>query len=250
MIVDPFFYVVAIPAVIFFGMAKGGMGSAFGLVSVPLMSLAVPPLQAAAILLTILLVMDAVAVKSFWKEWDELNLRLTLPGAMLGILVGTFTFQYFSDAAIRLLLGVMVVMFVANYFLNRNLAPKLPTLGRGAWWGGLAGFTSFGIHAGGPPISIFVLPQRLEKRRLIATFAFFFAVVNIVKLVPYAALGQFSRDNVLTSLVLIPLAPIGVLLGIWLLDKINEDRIYALSYFGLGLLGIKLSYDGLNGLLG
>jgi hypothetical protein len=249
MILDPFFYVVAVPAVLFFGMAKGGMGAAFGLISVPLMSLAVAPLQAAAILLPILLVMDVVAVKSFWQEWDMLNLRLTLPGAMLGILVGSFTFQYFSDAAIRLLLGVMVVLFIANYLFNKSLEPKKPTLGRGTWWGALSGFTSFGIHSGGPPISIFVLPQRLDKRRLMATFALFFALVNIVKVVPYAALGQFSRDNLMTSLVLIPLAPVGVLLGVWLLDRIDEDKIYGLSYFGLGLLGIKLTYDGVLGLL-
>ncbi len=249
MIVDPFFYAVAIPAVLFFGMAKGGMGAAFGLISVPLMSLAVPPLQAAAILLPTLLVMDAVAVKSFWQEWDTHNLRLTLPGAMLGILVGTFTFHYFSEAAIRLLLGAIVMLFIANYVLRKNLAPKPPTPWRGAWWGGLAGFTSFGIHSGGPPISIFVLPQRLEKRRLMATFAFFFALVNVVKLIPYAALGQFSHVNLMTSLVLLPVAPVGVLVGVWLLDKINEDLVYGLSYFGLGLLGIKLTYDGVVGLI-
>lgn len=249
MIHDPYFYAAAIPAVLFFGMAKGGMGAAFGLISVPLMALVVPPLQAAAILLPTLLVMDAVAVRSFWKEWDWLNLKLTLPGAMLGILIGAFTFHYFSDAAIRLLLGLMVVVFIANYLFNKHLDAKSPTWVRGTWWGALSGFTSFGIHSGGPPISIFVLPQKLEKRRLMATFAFFFALVNVVKLVPYTLLGQFSNDNLLTSLTLIPFAPLGVLLGVWLLDKIDEAKVYGLSYFGLSLLGIKLTYDGVTGLL-
>ena len=250
MVSDPFFYYVAIPAVIFFGMAKGGMGSAFGLISVPLMALAVSPLQAAAILLPILLVMDVVAVKSFWREWDHLNLKLTLPGAMLGILLGTFTFSYLNDDAIRLMLGLIVILFISNYLLNKHVAAKPPTAIRGAWWGGVAGFTSFGIHSGGPPISIFVLPQRLEKRRLMATFAYFFAVVNVVKLIPYTALGQFSSQNLMTSLVLVPLAPVGVLLGVWLLDRIEEDWVYGLSYFGLALLGIKLTFDGVTGLLG
>ena len=239
MITDPFFYWVAIPAVLCFGMAKGGMGAAFGLVAVPLMALAVPPLQAAAILLPILLVMDVFAVRSFWREWDMTNLRLTLPGAMLGILVGALTFRFLNDDAIRLMLGLISIAFVANYLLDRHGAAKQPTWARGTWWGSVSGFTSFGIHSGGPPISVFVLPQRLPKRQLMATFAVFFAV-----------LGQFSVDNAMTSLALVPIAPLGVWLGVWLLDRIDESLVYRLSYFGLALLGFKLTYDGIKGVFG
>lgn len=250
MLYDPYFYLVAIPAVIFFGMSKGGMGAAFGLIAVPLMALAMPPLQAAAILLPILLVMDVVAVRAFWGEWDRHNLKLTLPGAVLGIVVGAFTFRYLNDAAIRLMMGVLVLWFIGSFLLNRRQKAKAPTFWRGTWWGGLSGFTSFGIHAGGPPINIFVLPQGLEKRRLMATFALFFALVNVVKVIPYWALGQFQTETMILSLALIPFAPVGVWLGEWLLNRIDEQRIYDLSYFGLSLLGIKLTWDGVVGLVG
>ncbi|MEO0369260.1 MAG: sulfite exporter TauE/SafE family protein [Pseudomonadota bacterium] len=248
MITDPIFYLCAVPAVLCFGMAKGGLGSALSLTAVPLMALAVPPLTAAAILLPILLVMDVVAVRSFWREWDSMNLKLTLPGALLGIVVGTFTFSYLNDDAIRLLLGIIVVIFIADFLFQSNKPAKAVSLRRGSWWGAVSGFTSFGIHAGGPPISIFILPQRLPKRQLMGTFAVFFAVVNVIKLIPYGALGQLSWSNMMTSFVLMPIAPIGVLLGVYLLDKISEKSIYSFTYFGLGLLGVKLCYDGITGL--
>ncbi|HBD11140.1 MAG TPA: hypothetical protein DCZ13_03280 [Porticoccaceae bacterium] len=250
MITDPFFYICAIPAILIFGMAKGGFGGGIAVISVPLISLAMPPVQAAAIMLPLLIAMDAVAVWSFRKTWSRLNVRLTLPGAVAGIVVGAFSFRYLSEDAIRILIGVISVVFCLHYWLQPNLEKqRQPSLLHGSIWGTVAGFTSFGIHAGGPPMSIYLLPQRMEKRLLMGTFAVFFAIVNLVKLIPYTWLGQFDTTNLLTAAVLMPLAPVGVRLGYFLLHRISEELVYRLCYFFLFVVGTKLLYDGLAGTL-
>ena len=250
MITDPFFYLCAIPAVLIFAMVKGGFGGGIAIISVPLMSLAVPPVQAAAILLPVLIIMDGVAVWSFRSQWSKENLERTLPGAIVGIIAGAFTFHYLSEAAIRLLIGFICVAFCLNYWLRPGLKTKAEAgLIGGSFWGAIAGFTSFGIHAGGPPMSIYLLPQRLDKIVLMGTFALFFAVVNVVKLIPYTWLGQFDSTNLLTSLALIPLAPIGVRLGYFLLHKISEVLVYRICYFFLMVIGLKLFIEGGHTLL-
>lgn len=248
MITDPFFYLCAIPAILIFGMAKGGFGGGIAVISVPLISLAMSPVQAAAIMLPLLIVMDAVAVWSFRGTWSRLNIRLTLPGAILGIAIGAFSFRYLSEDAMRVLIGIIAVVFCLNYWLQPQVKNKtVPNLCHGSVWGTIAGFTSFGIHAGGPPMSIFLLPQKMEKRLLMGTFAVFFAVVNFVKLIPYAWLGQFDSTNLKTAFVLMPIAPIGVRLGYFLLHKISEQVVYRLCYFFLFVVGSKLLYDGVWG---
>lgn len=249
MITDPLFYLCAIPAILLYGMAKGGFGGGIAVVAVPLMAVVVSPVQAAAILLPILVVMDFVAIWSFRGQWDKTNIGYTLPGAIVGIVVGAFTFRYFSEDTIRILIGLISVAFCLNHWLAQphKRQPTKPDFVKGSLWGSIAGFTSFGIHQGGPPISIYLLPQGMEKKRLMGTFAVFFTVVNLVKLIPYSWLGQFSHTNLMTSLVLMPLAPVGVRLGYYLLHKINEQWIYRICYAFLLVVGVKLLVDGVVG---
>lgn len=249
MINDPFFYFCAIPAILIFGMAKGGFGGGIAVVSVPLMSLAISPVQAASILLPILVVMDAVALWSFRGQWDKSNLKIILPGAMLGIVIGSIGFRYLSEDMIRILIGFIAVGFCLNYWFKPvTQAQRGPDRLRGSIWGAVAGFTSFGIHAGGPPINIYLLPQRLEKTLLMGTIAIFFAVVNVVKLIPYSLQGSFDYTNLLTAAILMPVAPVGVRLGYYLLHKVSEQLIYRICYFFLFVVGVKLLFDGLLGL--
>lgn len=117
-------------------------------------------------------------------------------------------------------------------------------------WSTLSGFTSFVSHAGGPPMMIYLLPKQLEKAVLVGTLTILFTVINYTKLIPYALLGQLSADNLATAAVLAPIAPLGVKLGAWLHDRIDEKLFYRLSYGFLLLTGLKLSWDGLRHLLG
>lgn len=255
MITDPVFYACAIPAILLFAMAKGGLGAGLGLLAVPLMSLAVSPLQAAAILLPLLVVMDITAIWNFRGQWSGEQVKIMLPGAILGIAAGAFSFQYLSDAAVKIAIALLALAFTADYYRKQYLArkqqgdisPAATNPAKGCFWGAVSGFTSFGIHAGGAPASIYLLPLKMPKTTLMATFAIFFGAVNLIKVFAYAWLGQL-QSNLLTAAVLAPLAPIGVRLGYYLLHRISEKVIYQLSYFFLAIIGAKLLIEGIYSL--
>lgn len=250
MITDLFFYLCAIPAVLLCGMSKGGFGGGISILAVPILVLAIPPVQAAAILLPILIVMDLFSLRNFRSQCSIENLKIIIPGAIIGILIGTFTFSYLSADMIRIMIGAIALVFTLNHWFKRRVTQesKLNKI-KGIFWSAISGFTSFGVHAGGPPISIYLLPQNLDKKILMGTFAWFFTVVNVVKLIPYTWLGAFDNTNIATSLILMPLAPIGVALGYFLLNKVSVTMIYRISYFFLFLAGGSLLYKGSIGLL-
>lgn len=247
MIADPNFYLAAIPAVLLFGIAKGGFGGGLGVAAVPLMALVVSPVQAAGILLPLLCLMDLFGL---WLYRHHLNpglQRHLLPGAVAGIALGTATFEYLSADMIRLILGVIAIVFTLNHWLGLSawLARRVHAAGNGAALvaGGVAGFTSFVAHAGGPPVNMYLLTQGLDRTRFVGTTVLFFAVVNYTKLIPYAWLGQLNTANLLTSLVLAPLAPAGIYLGVWLHRRISDRLFFRVAYLALFVVGVRLIYE-------
>lgn len=258
MITDPLFYPVAIVAMLLVGISKGGFGGGLGMVGVPLMALVIDPVTAAAIMLPILCAMDLVGLWAYRGKWHRAMMLRLLPGALLGILIGALTFRFLDADLLRLLIGAIALTFVADHYLRPLLIrrraaamegrPPSPTLGVVA--GSVSGFTSFVAHAGGPPIAMYMLPLRLDKTLFVGTTVVFFTVVNYVKLVPYALLGQFSLGNLLTSLAFLPLAPAGIYLGVWLHNKVSQAAFYAVCYIFLVLTGLKLVHDGVRGVFG
>lgn len=248
---DPIFWVCAVFAVITTGISKGGLGG-LGIFAVPVMALAISPVQAAAIMLPVLIVMDWTSVAAYRKHWDRHILILTLPGAVIGITIGGLLARYVNEDFVRIAVAVIALGFVA-YALTKEFFLKSDKLSRikgnrplGFISGAVAGFTSFIAHAGGPPFQAYAIPQELEKRIYAGTAVMFFTVVNAVKLIPYAMLGQFDKTNLSTSLVLIPLAPIGVLIGVWLIKRIDEKVFFRVLYALLVIVGVKLMWDGLS----
>lgn len=180
MIADPLFYAVAIPAVLLTGISKGGFGSALGGIGVPLMALAISPVQAAAILLPVLCFMDLVGVRVYYGKWDKENLKIMIPGAMLGIAIGTLTFDMLTENAIRILIGGIAVAFPLNawFGFGARQQPAGRSAIKGTFWSGVSGLTSFLAHAGGPPAMVYMLPQRLDKTTYVATISVFFMFVT------------------------------------------------------------------------
>lgn len=258
MITDLWFYLLSVPAVLLYGIGKGGLGGALGVIAVPLMAVAVPPAQAAAVLLPILCVMDGFAVKQHYRNADYLQLRMMLPGAVAGVAIAGVFMATISPAAFAVVVGLLCVLFSLQYFLQKETKTAKGNAGhRGAsrsagkvnrlkagFWSILSGFSSTTIHAGGGPASIYLLPLQLEKVTLVATMAVFFATVNLIKLIPFILVGEFDRTNLLTALILMPLAPVDVRLGVWLLHRVSQTVIYQLCYVSLLLSGCKLIWDG------
>jgi uncharacterized membrane protein YfcA len=248
---DPLFYVAAIPAVILLGLAKGGF-SGIGVLAVPLMTLAVSPVQAASITLPILIVQDAVSVWVFRKAWDGKSLAILTPSALVGIVLAYLLAAHVSTAAVELAVGLVSLIFGARQLritLRGTAHPRPSSDVMGVVWGATSGFTSQIAHAGGVPFQIYMLPKRLDRDVLIGTSAIFFATINWLKVPAYAALGQFTRGNMATSVVLFPLAVASTVVGAKFIRRVDPERFYVLIYVLLLLTGMKLSWDGATQLL-
>lgn len=245
MITDPWFYAVAIPAILLLGVSKSGFGAGFGALAVPMMALAIPVPQAAAILLPVLLVMDAMGLAALMRDRDRALLRLLLPAGLLGIVIGTVLFGVLSGKTVAGVVGVTTLAFLLIRLVwpPRADAPPPPKW-LGVLLGTVSGFTSFVAHAGGPPIGFYVLPLRLPPVVFSATMAVFFAAVNLAKWPAYGWLGLLDLRNMLTALVLLPIAPLGVIVGVRWVRRISPKLFYQLFNAGLLLTGLKLVYDG------
>ena len=249
MIFDPGFYLVAGLAVLILGLAKGGF-TGVGQIATPLMALVLPPLQAAAILLPILLVQDLISVYVYRHTWSRWNIRVMLPGAVVGIGIAWALAQHLNDNYVRLALGVVAFLFVLIYWfgLSHKLAPK-PSAVSGAIAGVLAGFTSTIAHAGAPPFQMHVFPQKLDKLTFAGTSAVFFAAMNYIKVIPFFALGQLTSENLVISATLLPLAIATNILGIWLVRVMPTEWFYRVIYVLMFLISIELMREGLTGIL-
>jgi uncharacterized protein len=250
-ITDPLFYFAAVPAVIFLGLSKGGF-SGIGMVSTPLLAVLLPPLEAAAILLPIILLQDAVSVWVYRRVWDAWNLKVMLPGAVLGVGLAWLFAAHVPDAVIRLAVGLIALGFVGYAVIRRNrpVSPHRPRATYGVFWGAMSGFTTTLIQIGAPPYYAFVLPQRLDKMIFVGTTVMFFAAANVMKIAPYSALGQFSPAGLATSAALFPLAIASNYLGIYLVRITPEAMFYKITNWIVFLIGCELTRQGVTGLVG
>jgi uncharacterized membrane protein YfcA len=243
-ITDPFFYAVAIPAVIFLGLSKGGF-SGVGIAATPLLALYLPPLEAAALLLPVLITQDLISIYVYRREWDASNLKIMLPGAVAGMTLAWLLASYISDNAVRITVGLIGLIFVIDVWRKRaRIEPTRMGPAGGVFWGAVSGFTSFMTQAGGPPFQVYVLPQRLPKLVLVGTTTIFFAVVNALKIVPYFALRQFHAGNFATSLALLPMAIIANFMGIWLVKHTPTNLFYNIAYALLLVISLVLLWQG------
>ena len=243
------FYAVAIPAVVVLGIGKGGFAG-IGMIALPLMALVLPPLQAASIMLPILLVQDAFSAWAYRKTWDGRNLAILLPGAVLGILAAYLLATKVSDAAIELALGLISIVFgVRQVFVQYGsveLAPHRPGILLGILCGAAAGFTSMIAHAGAPPFQIYTIPQRLPRDVFVGTSVLFFTALNWIKIAPYIGLGQLTVANMIVAGTLLPLAIASTFLGVFLVRR-SPGPVFFLIIYGLMIMvGLILTIEGLS----
>ncbi|MDP9836201.1 putative membrane protein YfcA [Neorhizobium huautlense] len=246
------FFLAAIPAVILVGLSKGGLGGALALMGVPLMALVVGPVEAAAIFLPILIVMDIVALWAWRKFNDRKTLLMILPGGIVGIALGWATSAMVSADALRVVIAVATILFALRYFQQKWMTPadhETPPLPHrpvaANFWGMLSGYASFVAHAGGPPFQIYVMPMRLDPRAYTGASVRFFALVNAVKVVPYFALGAFDTKNLTASATLLPVAFLATMAGAALVRRMKIELFYPLMYALALAAGLKLLWDGL-----
>ncbi|QTH20482.1 sulfite exporter TauE/SafE family protein [Rhizorhabdus wittichii] len=250
---DPLFWLLGIPAVVLLGLGKGGF-IGFSTLAMPLVAMAVPPVQAAAILLPLMIAQDAVGVWAFRRSWDRHVMVVMLPGAVLGILLGYVFAASLPEAWILLALGLISILFGGQrLWVERGGTPAparvLPD-SVGFLCATASGLTSQIAHAGAPPYQLWVFPQKLPRDVLVGTTAIFFALMNWIKVPAYVALGQFTPVNLLASAALLPIATLATFAGVRLVRRIDPERFYVMVYGLTMLVGVKLSWDAVSRLAG
>ena len=239
------FFFTVIPAIVLYGIAKSGLGGSMTLISVPLMTVVMPLNQALAVILPILIFSDIIAVYRFRREFDFSTLKLIVPFAALGIIIGSFTFKYFSEDLLKLIVGIMGFLFAGHFFLfkKEKKIPAKKNFLKGAIFSSIAGFSSFCVHAGGTPTSIYLLPLRLKKEIYVGTRIIFFTFVNLIKLPLYIYLSMMNFDTLYQSALLLPLAITGIFIGYKLLKIIDENLFYNIIYALILVSSTKLLID-------
>ena len=230
-------------AALFVGLSKGGL-PAIGMMGVPLLSTVMPPMKAAVLLLPIYVISDMVSVWLYRRHFSAINLKILVPAGFLGVLIGWLTAAYTSDAATKLLIGGMGIVFCLYTWLGKQNGPTQPAhIVKGWFWGTLAGFTSFTSHAGAPPFQVYVLPQRLPKMVYAGTATLLFACINAAKIWPYQMLNPYRAQDLLQAAMLVPAALIGTVLGAYATRKISDVWFFRFVQVSLFAMSVKLCAD-------
>ena len=243
--IDLLFFLCVVPAIIIFGIAKSGLGGSIALISIPLMTVVMPLTEALAVILPILILSDFTAVYKFRKEFDLNTLKLIVPFAAVGIFIGSITFSYFSEDLLKFIVGLMGFLFSSHYFLfkKNKIIPNKKSFLKGSVCSAISGFTSFCVHAGGTPISIYLLPLKLKKEIYVGTRVIFFTFVNLIKFPFYIHLSMVTHESFIHSLMLFPLSVVGILIGYRILKHVKESLFYNIIYALILITSSKLVFS-------
>lgn len=239
-------WAAAAAAALLVGVAKAGFGAGAGVVATPLVALTLPVPAAAALLLPVLIGADVFAVAHYRRTVSGPDLRLLLPAAAGGIVLGALAFGTLAhhERVLEVGVGLLALGFVIWQAVRARVLRALEAQPPSRAWGGalgvLAGFTSTLAHVGGPPVTVYLLPRGLRRDLFVGTTAWLFFLVNVLKLLPYALLGLLRVDNLLVALVLLPVAYAGTALGVTLNRRVDERAFRAVLYVLLVLTGVQL----------
>lgn len=249
LLTDPaLFWVAALASAFFVGASKGGL-PIIALLSVPTLSLVMSPMQGAALLLPVYLVSDVFGIWIYSASFSRRNLVILIPAAALGVFAGWLLAGDTDEDVVRIMIGCVGLTFLAmrqrsRYLGDRN--PKTANIGRGLIWGSVSGFTSFVSHAGGPAYQLYVLPQQLSKLVFAGTATILFALINIMKVPPYLALGLIEWGDMRIIAILSPMAIFGAWIGYLLTKLIPQPTFFIFVEIALFLVSVNLIRVGLQ----
>lgn len=246
----PELYLIAVPAVLFAGMSKGGFGSGAAFAAVPMLALVVEPGVALGLMLPLLMLMDFGALKPYWGKWDRAEAMALILGSLPGLILAGLFWRWANPDLFRFLIGAIALLFVFWQLGKQMQILPMPkrALPRWAGWpiGAIVGFTSFISHAGGPAAAVYLLSKGMGKTTYQATTVLVFWIVNLLKFIPYIWLGIFSRETLIADLIFAPLALLGVWLGVIGHRALSEKAFFGITYIFLVAAGAKLIWDALT----
>ncbi|MBN2182305.1 MAG: sulfite exporter TauE/SafE family protein [Sedimentisphaerales bacterium] len=227
------------------GISKTGIPG-LGILVVPLMALVLPTRQSTGILLGILILADIFAIIYHRRNarWHHV-LRL-LPPAIAGIVVGYFGLKIVSDRQLKPIIGAIVLLMLGiNYLRMKNKDRNLPIPSPywlAVWLGFMAGITTMMANAAGPVMIIYLLAMKLPKTEFVGTAAWFFFVVNWIK-VPFSAnLDLMTLQSVRLDFIMLPFIAAGALMGIFFLKRIPQKAFAGIVQILAFAAAIKLLF--------
>ena len=246
---DLVFFAVAVPAVLFAGVSKGGFAGGGAFAATPILALVIAPGHAVGLMLPLLMMMDIATLRPYWGKWDRTAAKLLLIGALPGIALGAAIYHLTNPNVFKLLIGVISIGFVAFQLARQYGLLRLDGKGGGTRAGLVAGlgtgFTSFVANAGSPPAAVYLLLKGVTKTEYQATNVIVFWVVNLIKFIPFLSLGIATHQTLLADLFLAPVALIGAWLGVKAHHAVPEKVFFTFTYVMLVLTGVKLIHDAL-----
>jgi uncharacterized membrane protein YfcA len=234
--------VLSLPVLAWVALAVGALLTGVNTIAVALFAAVLPARQSTGVLLVLLMVGDLFAIWSYRRHADWQVLRRLVPTVVLGLLVGTAFLAVTGDAAVRRVIGAILLALLALTVARRGVARRPGTAQRPdaaptpAWrrrtasgtYGVLAGFTTMVANAGGPVMSMYFLASRLPVVTFLGTAAWFFFAVNLTK-VPFSlGLGLITPGSLLVDVALLPAVVAGALLGRRVVRHISQavfDRL-------------------------
>ena len=223
----PFYvYLVVALGMFMVGVSKGGIGGTLAAVTVPMLALVLPIKDVIGMMPPVLMLADALAVGFHWRKWDHRIALLLIPASVVGVLIGSLLLAKASPRLIRNVIGVIVLLFAVYKIFENSIFKKLvysPRKWHGLLAGSVAGFTSSLAHTGGPPIGIYLLLQNLQPQVFAATNAIFFLVLNYIKVPFYYVAGVFNFGLLRQLVWLLPMVPLGVWAGRWLVVRVSKE---------------------------
>jgi uncharacterized membrane protein YfcA len=243
---------VAFAGVFLICFMKGAFGGGFAIVGIPLLSFVMDPVTAGGLLAPLFVAMDLFSLR-YWKPstWSRPDLRLLVPGLVVGIGAGYLLFRVLDHRAIAIVMAVITLIFVGLWFMRGGDVVVTPrSSGKAIAAGVTSGITTMVAHSGGPPLAIYLLPLGLSKQVYAGTTSMFFTVGNILKAAPWLILAK-PTGTVWTLMAICLLAiPSGVWLGWRLHAKLDQRQLYRACYGLLVVTAMKLLWDGVSGYLG
>ena len=237
------FYVLVGAVMFFIGLAKGGLGGIMGGLATPLLALMLPVDEVIGLVLPILMFADVFALAMHWRKWELRLVGLLLPGAVIGVTLGTYFIINVPTRVLRVALGIIVLLFVAYKALENRILESLdyqPHDWHGMVAGTVTGFSSALAHTGAPPVSIYLLFQKLKPAAFVSTAVLFFFILNWIKVPYYFFADLFNFQRLWQIAFLLPLVPAGVWFGKWVIDKIDRQTFEKVIIVVLAILGLLL----------
>lgn len=209
-------------------------------ISIAIFAAFLPPKESTAAILLLLIVGDVFALISYRRHARWRTLIRLIPAVTIGLAAGALFLAFANDSWVRRAIGVILLLLVAFNAWQQFRKSRRPSMissqsgddetdsgsgTRTARWGygSLGGFTTMVANAGGPPMSLYFLSVGFPVKAFLGTAAWFFAVINLVKVPIMAGLGLFVPEVLTLALLMVPGVIVGAIIGRWIASRIKQQ---------------------------